>query len=158
MPSLGLADDTAEREERYQQQFEQQRLQDRMETKQAVEQQEDQQGGSIQALRQETDSTIRLFRLVTALNPLTFIWYVLETTLRYLTANIMGFEWPGVWQKVSKIERWVMFGTHGLLLIVFIISVTLMVFLQPGMLLRLGLEVVFSWLKDLGCQIYSCSQ
>jgi hypothetical protein len=50
-----------------------------------------------------------------------------------------------------------MFGTHGLLLVFFMVSVTLLVLLQPGMLLQLGLESVFGWLKDLGCHIYSCS-
>jgi hypothetical protein len=131
IPQLGLDDPAIEREEQYRQQFDSQRLQDRMEARQDVEEQEKREN-PLPITKQETDSTIRLFRLVTAMNPLTFIWYVIETTLRYLTANLMGFEWPGVWQKVSKIERWVMFGANGLLIVIFMVSVSLMVFLQPG--------------------------
>lgn len=157
MPSYGLDDPIAEREEQYRQQFDSQRLQDRMEARQQAEAQTNQEIG-VTAIKKETDDVIRLFRLITALNPLTFIWYVLETTARYITANLLGFEWPGVWQKVSKVERWVMFGANGLLIIITITAIMLLVVLNPAVFTQLSLGAAFDELKKLGCQIYSCSQ
>jgi hypothetical protein len=154
MPAAGYvaAEEQLEREESYRQQLEGQRLQDRIAARQQPSQ-----TSNLPITKQETDEVIRLFRLITALNPLTFIWWIIETTLRYITANLMGFEWPGIWQKVSKVERWVMFGADALLFFAVGIGLALLLMLNPAVLTQFALDNVFGFLKSIGCNFFKCS-
>lgn len=156
MPAMGLDTPDEGVEESRKVEFDRAKLEDRLNMKQQATQMLSGIAGSVPITKQETDEAIRLIRLVTALNPLTFIWWVIETTFRYLTANLMGFEWPGVWQKVSKIERWVMFGANGLLIVGFVVALMLLVMSNPVVLASFALDTVFGWLKDFGCNFFEC--
>ncbi len=155
MPAMGL-DTTDDSEESRKVEFDRRQTRARLDAKQQATQLASGAAAGIPVTMKETDEAIRMMRMMTALNPLTFIWWVIETTFRYLTANLMGLEWPGIWQKVSKVERWVMFGADGLLFIVICVALALLVLTNPAILAQLALDKVFGFFKDLGCQVFTC--